>query len=265
MSKVITITALALFAVLLMGTGAAQAESSSWTGCVTRGGTIVHLAWGDTPAKPCSSNERLLHLRDEEAIQTHQATFDQKHLCEAFHALNLSAPALEKLGCPSTPTLRVEGVVSTHLSAADFSRNNFDVCGILQVKTDDQFSPWWYWNVKGGFVAQTTQLPVLVGDYRQVCRSQCANDTKCIAAWLEWKDVHDEFATCRIFHHSDALAAAGNDWHHICGLSQDRGQNVAAFGCGDLAQSARAEWFIREPKLGDIGAGNCPGPIDTTP
>ena len=67
----------------------AKAETSAWTGCLTPGGTIIHVAQGDAPLKRCSRNQRLIHLRDEAAYQHTEANYDQAKICEAFHALLL--------------------------------------------------------------------------------------------------------------------------------------------------------------------------------
>ena len=67
----------ALLAVLFMATGMAQAEVSAWTGCVTPGGTIIHLTRGDTPAEPCQGKQALVHLRDEAAFQNADANYKQ--------------------------------------------------------------------------------------------------------------------------------------------------------------------------------------------
>ena len=101
-------TTLALTAACLGTIGTAQAETSAWTGCVTPGGTIIHMAQGDAPLKDCSKNQRLVHLRDVAAYQHPEANYDQATVCEAFHSIGLvPIEILEDLGCPSTPTLTV--------------------------------------------------------------------------------------------------------------------------------------------------------------
>ncbi len=52
-------TIIVLSAVLLLGIGTAQA--ADYTGCVTPGGTIIHVGPGDTPLKPCNRNQEVIH------------------------------------------------------------------------------------------------------------------------------------------------------------------------------------------------------------
>jgi hypothetical protein len=59
--KLSVTTIIVLSAALLLGiTSLTKADVS--TGCVTPGGTIIHLAPGDTPLKPCGPNQQVIHI-----------------------------------------------------------------------------------------------------------------------------------------------------------------------------------------------------------
>jgi len=44
-------------ALLVMSAGPVQAGSQTFTGCLTKGGSIIKVAVGDAPAKPCQGNQ----------------------------------------------------------------------------------------------------------------------------------------------------------------------------------------------------------------
>ena len=58
--KAISILVLAL--ALALGMSTADAGSHQLTGCLTKGGTIIKLAYGDMPAKPCKGNQQQITL-----------------------------------------------------------------------------------------------------------------------------------------------------------------------------------------------------------
>jgi hypothetical protein len=91
-------------------------------------------------------------------MQNTDANYKQGANCEAFHELQLSATALENLGCPSTPTLTKPGIVSGRVRGRHLVDNNFDVCGILTVETSDTWAPAWHWVVPKGFVVANVTL-----------------------------------------------------------------------------------------------------------
>ena len=68
--------ALPLSALVIGGEAMAQTESSYLTGCLTDGGNIVKLAYGEIPAKPCQGTqaEVKLALEDEDGGSTGYAS-----------------------------------------------------------------------------------------------------------------------------------------------------------------------------------------------
>jgi hypothetical protein len=245
----LTISAtLALTAACLGSIGTAQAEVSAWTGCVNNGGNIHSMAQGDQPLKPCNGNHTLIHLRDEAAFQNTDANYKQGANCEAFHELGLSAPALDKIGCPTTPTLTKEGTV-TRVKGSDLIANNYNVCGILKAETNPSWTPSYHWVVPGGFVASTSKTALSGGGGE--CELLCDSDDKCIAANFTASGGTSQFGTCRVYHYSDNLDA---DWSHFCGY--DLG--LDALGCAGRLNTFADKWFVRVPDGDGESIGNCP-------
>ena len=56
------ISFLAFGSALALGISTAEASSDQLTGCLTKGGTIIKLAYGDMPAKPCKGNQQQITL-----------------------------------------------------------------------------------------------------------------------------------------------------------------------------------------------------------
>lgn len=258
--SICTFGPMTLFVTAMLLTGTVQAELSAWTGCVTPGGTIIHLARGDQPAKRCQENQQLLHLRNEAAFQNTDANYKQGASCKAFHELGLSATALENLGCPSTPTLTKPGIVSGQVHGSTLVANNFDVCGILKVETSDTWTPSWHWVVPKGFIVANVTLPVVTGQ-QENCRDLCVADDKCIAAYLDNTATTGghggnlaDFGLCRIFHYSDF---SNSDWSHFCGYHQGFDTMTRITGCADKIDKIDDTWFVRVPDGQTLD--NCPG------
>jgi hypothetical protein len=245
--------ALALTAVCAGIVGTAQAETSAWTGCITPGGTIIHMAQGDDPLKACAPNQQLVHLNDVAAFQHTEANYDQAKMCEAFHELMLSAPALEKLGCPSTPTLTKPGTVE-RIFGQDYRDNeaigNENVCGILGIEPASSYG--FKYVLNDGFVASTEVIPLAGG--LAACGVKCAADAKCVAANFIKTKVNTSSGTCRTFHHSDALSV---EWSNWCGLSKDGENGQPLSTCLANMDTTSSPWFVRVP-FGQ-SAQNCPG------
>ena len=248
-------TTLALTAACLGTIGTAQAEVSAWTGCVTPGGSIIHLARGDRPKKPCKGNQVLIHLRDEAAFQNADANYKQGASCEAFRELKLSDKALGNLNCASTATLPRPGIV-TPVSGTALVSNNFNVCGILKSETSESWKPSYQWIVPGGFVVSTTKHPIGHGSAK-ACEQVCEGDAKCIAA-NSHRDRSLDFRTCRTFHYSDTAI----DWNHLCGYVQGFDPTGNHLGCADILGSGEDSWFVRVPD--DQTVGHCLGAAPTS-
>jgi len=264
MKRTIIFAGIVLTVTILGSTGTAWAEKSAWTGCVTHKGKIKHLAQGDAPAKPCKARtkhperaERLIHLYDQAALQNPDATLDYGAMCEAFHALNLGNDELEKLGCPSTPTLTRPGTLSTRVKGSHLVDNDFNVCGILKVQVSESDPKSYNWAVPGGFVAATTKFAFDGG--RDECIQRCAVDDKCIAAWWDFFSGDGDFGTCRLFHYSDHLQS---EWTQLCGLAQGFATGPLKFGCADRLNSVFVTWVVRVPDGQSLE--NCPGAAPVT-
>jgi hypothetical protein len=252
MKRTIPIAATVIVVWLLGGTVTVQAEVSAWTGCVTRGGSIIHLARGDHPKESCLGNQTLVHLRDEAAFQNADANYKQGAICDAFHELTLSPAALAKLGCSSHPDLTRPGTVE-RVFGPSLVANNFDVCGILKAETSDTWAPSYQWVVPGGFVVSTTALPI-EGPSADACKQLCVGDDKCVAAFLKAEHNYDT-RVCRIFHYSDA----SGDWNHFCGYSPGFENQ---FSCAERLDDIDDNWWVRVPDGQTVHS--CPG-ADPTP
>jgi len=252
--SIINLFALVLFATF---THTALAETSAWTGCVTPGGAIIHLANGNEPKEHCQGKQALIHLRDVAAYQNTQANYDHAKICEALHALGLDSTELDNLGCPSTPTLTRQGIVKAILPV-DYRTNeslgNVSVCDIFDVIPNGDLNTLggFQWTVKGGFVASEPALPFVGGKVQ--CGSICEADDKCIAAWYNVIGAERSKAgTCRIFHYSDRV---DDDWGHYCGVFKDGNSSVVG-SCVPQLSSSETRWFVRVPDGQTVG--NCPG------
>lgn len=261
MKKLVPTTIVVLFAVILLAdTGPVQAFDS-FTGCLTPGGTIIHMSPGDSPLKPCKRNETLIHLQ-ERINRTFDAHYDHDKICEAFHELALSPAALADLGCPSTPTLTKEGTL-IRVSRDAMRGNNYNVCDILTIDQNPDFGQGWFWIVEEGFVAEKVTFPqVPSGDTD--CLDKCNGDDKCIAAnYYEpiiERDPKVEQATiigiCEIYHHSDSLKYSDAGF---CGFTRDallEGGNLP-FDCTQNVATSDNWWWVRVPDGQTID--NCPG------
>jgi hypothetical protein len=252
MKRTISIAAMVIVVWLLGGTGTAQAESSAWTGCVTPGGTIIHMAQGDAPLEECAKNQQLVHLNDVAAFQHTEANYDQAKMCEAFHSLFLDPMILEDLGCPSTPTLTKPGTV-TRLFSSDYRANeaagNENVCGIFDIEPG---SSGFKYVVKSGFVASTAVIPLAGG--LAACGEKCAADDKCVAANFVKTTTNTTSGTCRTFYHSDSLSV---DWSHYCGFTIDKN----FLSCLARIDTIESPWFVRVPDGQTVD--HCPGTAPT--
>ena len=239
MPRLITITALALVAVLLFGVDAAQAET--WTGCVTPGGTIVHLAPGESPARRCGPQEKVIHLDDRHANQNPVANYDHAKVCAALLNAGADVGILTSMGCPNLPTLPPSAAIMQKVSPQDWLNNANDVCGILGVEQRPEWGVGYMWVVKGdthggGFVANHQKLANEDPQHPAQCQALCDTDLSCIAA--QYNHVNPSpTGDCTTYHHSDTLL---EPYHAFCGMSPGTGFG----GCG-LALLSENRWWIK--------------------
>lgn len=246
MLRVITIAALALFAVMLMGTDAVQANT--WTGCVTPGGTIIHLAFGDSPAKPCGPRQDVIHLDSAVARQHNDANYNHAKVCEAFRSLANTVPfddILTQMGCPSVDPHLPAGTLR-QITAPTMIDNNYSVCdGAFKIEHKDEWGAGYHYafygdgpetdGKGGGFVAKSQKLYFDGG--QEECKLLCENDPECIGAYWNGGQINEgEFLLCETFHYSHKVEGP---WNILCGW--DPGYKNG-FGCGDELTSALRLW-----------------------
>ena len=240
------------------GTNLAVAGSADdYTGCLTPGGTIIHVAEGASPLKPCSRKQTVIHLDGRVAKQTHALHWRPAAVCEALRKLDTSGSIEEQLiqmGCPSTKVEKPIGTVVARVTAHDFSsidiNGNPDArsCGILTIENRDEWGGGYHYVVAGGstgdpdgppggYVASEVAMPLGddgVGD----CEFLCKTDPNCIAATYDIALGGPEFRTCRTFHYSDH--AGTQPWHSLCGFSE------SGFGSCEQNLSSSTAWWIRD-------------------
>ena len=240
------------------GVGTAHAED--YTGCVTPGGTIIHLALGQSPAKPCKGKLHIIHLDDTNANQHVSAQINLPELCKVLHLLGASGTDYKELGCHSDPTLAPPGEVQlvrapTLLGGGidSFDENNETCNGMLKIKNDA--ARWgaanYHWELTGenkrgqpggAMVARTLKLlqDGTQGGINGVCATACKNDPQCIAAFLDdHLSVNLDAGVerdCRIFHYSDSPQV--NHWNEYCASAGE------AFCKQEIGTGAH-QWYLR--------------------
>jgi hypothetical protein len=247
--KLSIITIILLFAVLLVGTGTVQAET--YTGCVTPGGTIVHLAVGESPLKPCKNYQRRIHLDNRDARQNHDVDYNHAKVCEAFWQVGVSPEIMEAMGCPDDPTAHAPGTVQDAYGIS-FDEND-TVCGVLKIEKREEWGPFYHWVIDGrtgdplpekggGFVAAHTQVPIRETGEEDECKNLCDQDPKCIAALHHPGDgttqgvkSNAKIARCDIFHYSDSVTTG---WNDVCGI-------YGIQACKDAMEALNQRWYVR--------------------
>jgi hypothetical protein len=251
---------------LLSGTGTVQAAAADdYTGCLTPGGTLIHVAKGASPAKPCSKKQQVVHLDGRVAKQTYELHWKPAVVCEALRALDTGNgnadidSQLTALGCPSTavtmPGTKLVGPIDSLAFSFTDADGNPDAlgCGILKIEKRPEWGIGYHWVVDGG-ATQDPQGPAggyvakevvynTVPDGAGECATLCENDDKCIAATypggLGSASGGNAFRTCRTFHYSDN--AGSQTWHDLCGFAES--------GLGSCANNANLtvnQWWIRD-------------------
>lgn len=257
--------AAAAWLLLLSGAGAVQAAAADdYTGCLTPGGTIIHMAKGASPAKPCSKKQQVIHLDGRVAKQTYELHWNPAVVCEALRLLDVGntqdiATQLTALGCPSIhvvpppdgqPLTRVDG--NDWVENADGILDAHD-CGILKIEKRPEWGGGYQWVVDGGLQYGGTNAPA--GGYvakevaydlnggTEDCRLLCEGDEKCIAATypagLLIQGGDSTFRTCRTFHYTDNPGS--QPWHQLCGFSE-----TGDFSCSSDTATEVYRWWIRD-------------------
>ena len=212
-----TFTAILLTAVFLISGKPAQA--ADWTGCLTPGGTIIHVAKGKDPARPCVGQHRRVHFEDFQFNQHPEADYDQATICKAFHELLLSPELLEELGCHPEPTNVILGDLRTVptcdiLGGFCVWEPDYSLCGGAMKIEANASGTGYEWTLPGAFIRKSF-VHNFVND-RQACRDACETDSECLAAH---QSVHAgaSSATCLTFHKSDGIE---EPYRKYCGPSQ---------------------------------------------
>ena len=247
-------TIILLSAVLLVGTSIGHA-GNDYTGCLTPGGTIIKVAPGKTPAKPCRENQTIIHLDGRVAQQTFDIHWNPAAVCEALRTLAIKTPEadintqLEGLGCPSVNVAVPEEKPLKQVFFPDFTNNDNDAlgCGIMKLATNrEEFGLGTYIFVdggstqdpagpEGGFVAKHKRY--LFGpDAKTSCELLCDSDEKCIGAFLN-ESAQDLLWNCYTFHYTDGVDIP---WNRFAGFGVD-----GDFGAGG-GLFLNAKFWIRD-------------------
>lgn len=246
---------LALSVALLLGSRTVQAEV--FTGCVTPGGTVIHLRLGETPKEPCSHKQKLIHLNNdkhnEHTLYHHEAT------CTALENAGALEADLIAMGCPITPTIPPASYKLVQPPSSFYETAPHEYCG-LKVEQRPQWGTGWHivvygsddysWdeaddppvhsNNGGGYLAYTTQ--VYSGDESASpqgdCQAICNDDDKCVAARVTNRPDH-AFEDCDVFHHSDTV---GVPYNIFCGIFPS-GENT--IGSCQTSQRGSNTWYVK--------------------
>jgi hypothetical protein len=245
-------------ALLLVGTGATHAED--FTGCVTRGGTIISVAPGETPLGPCKPNERLIHL-EWNVKNNPQTLYNHLAVCAALTGAGVDyATYLEPMGCPKAPTVSTDTVSEILKSSELFQGLDYKSCGVA-LENRPEWADGWHIVVygteelvggttdyKGGaHLAYTEKIDIIAypDNPGAQCQSICQGDEKCVAARFSGTNVPGSKAResrtikdCDIFYHIDKAKLQYNLW---CGTSPDSG----LLSCQASQTRPANEWYAR--------------------
>ncbi|MEQ3697165.1 MAG: hypothetical protein ABNH02_09420 [Pseudomonadales bacterium] len=151
-------------------------------------------------AKDCSTQIQ--------SAQNPQVEFNHQHFCEAFALLPTPQyPA----GCPSATHSPPTGTLFP-MTAGQFD-GTFNTCSDLSIvtKTDSTGSSVQaYWSLQGGYIGYKKEF--YLGD-RDLCRTECENDTDCVAAFFRPQPT-TQAGECSIIYHSDTV----QPYERICGV-----------------------------------------------
>ena len=237
-------TAMAVATFLIIGT----AQADYYTGCVTPGGTIIHLAIGETPANACGHKQKLIHLNNDK--NNDQTRYNHLAVCAALDNAGAFDTDLQALGCPIDPVVPGPTVVVELLTTpAFFNDAPHERCGV-KLEQNDKWGPGWHIAVYGiddytgadggGYLASTSQVySGGGGDHVADCKAICEGDDKCVAARVTSTTNH-LFEDCDVFHHSDTVDVPYNVF---CGLQP--GGGVGTIGSCEASQVISNKWFVR--------------------
>lgn len=245
---------LALIALLLTSS---VAQADSYTGCVTPGGTVIHLRLGESPKEPCGHKMKLIHLNNDK--HNRETLYNHLAVCTALENAGALAADLDAMGCPSDPVVPPAGHVLETPNFTFFNNAPYEWCG-LKLEQRPQWGNTWHiavygsedysWdesvdppvktNNGGGYLAYTTQVYAggQSADPIEDCRLICEGDDKCAAARVT--NTLRAFEDCDIFHHSDQVSVPYNIF---CGIQP--GPNT--FGSCEQSQTDNNHWFAKCP------------------
>ena len=271
MKRLITISTLMSFAVLLIVTGTANADGQCYTGCITKGGTIVHMAPGLAPLKPCSKNEKAIQVcgSKHRDVQNEEGKVEFTTFCKAFEKNGLDLPD----GCPDDGTGKFAPTnfsaypvkrVGVHPGQLDiFAGTNgepFNLCDLMIAAAPNP--PAGELQLPGAYFFKRFEIVIQqrTGDpwdeLEEACRLKCENDDFCVAADLFYEggqsgqgsQQYINRYSCSIYHHSDALTS---QFSESCGTSA---LDPTEFGvkqlCAEKASGVGTPvniWFVRQP------------------
>ena len=238
-----TITGLLSVFAIIGWTETALAED--YTGCVTPGGTIIDIALGQSPARPCQNKHHIIHL-DSNANQHVSAEIDLTALCKTLQAASI--PPDLSLGCHSVPDVEVLGDVQRVWAPYDsFDENNETCGGMLKIAEDaDRWGAGnLHWQLTGegkrgatgGAFVERTHKIINAVEAPNDCALLCEDDEQCIGAIydnpLDGSVVERE---CRIFHYSDSDRIT--PWNEFCAAGSPD-------FCKQKIDSLSVVWFLK--------------------
>jgi hypothetical protein len=204
LSTTLCTLAFALGALGLADTALAEA----WTGCVTPGGTIIHMKQGDVPLKPCNKNQTVIHLTDEASKQNTNATYNHEVNCKALKSTGATATLLGELGCPvgteqmpEGPMIRVTDVDPGPFTTVDCENDPSYSC----IRVENAFVGRQFYVSNEGFDLNRTNT--------SGCPTACQSDDRCFGAWLESANAEipkSPELVCHLYYRSDTLGAIEN-------------------------------------------------------
>lgn len=167
---------------------------------------------GQWDAQDCSTQSQ---ISKNQVSQNPDVDLNHQHICEALANLG-QYPT----GCPSathtnpTGTLReIGGMLDNGTGQAAYSCDFAPNHGPLSLEKKDGL---FYWTLEGGFIANSTVIPLEDELGSNSCFNLCQSDPECIASYAQSRSLPTDIVyDCNIFHNSDTI----QPWDTVCGAS----------------------------------------------
>jgi hypothetical protein len=251
----LSITTVIILSVVLLLGHTTMSIAGQFTGCVTAGGTIINVAEGEEPLRPCRSNELLIHL--EWNVKNPNLTqYNHIAVCNALESAGAHLDLLRAMGCPENPNTSNEPVLAIGAQSwiGLFTAPDYEWCGLKFERREDWGSLWHiaiygtddYTGASGGgYRAKTIQVSQTADPGpAAICMEHCQNDPQCIAASIDREMLGAKSgrltADCDIYYHIDNTTDPFNIW---CGAG-DTPFESNMFSC-TTRFDAQYQWFVR--------------------